>query len=99
MRSETGASGAGALMAADCRPKGRSYTDAMSQSPQSGNTSAPLHRLLSQAADAVQGVREGRSLTELLARVPADLRPGTQALSFTALRRLGGAEAARQQLA
>ena len=67
----------------------------MSQSPQS----APLHRLLSQAADAVQGVREGKSLTELLARVPADLRPGTQALAFTALRRLGAAEAARQQLA
>jgi len=67
----------------------------MSQSPQS----APLHRLLSQAADAVQGVREGRSLTELLARVPADLRPGTQALAFTALRRLGGAEAVRHQLA
>ncbi|WP_457423083.1 16S rRNA (cytosine(967)-C(5))-methyltransferase RsmB [Roseateles sp. P5_E7] len=67
----------------------------MSQSPQS----APLHRLLSQAADAVQGVREGKSLTELLGRVPADLRPGTQALAFTALRRLGGAEAARQQLA
>jgi 16S rRNA (cytosine967-C5)-methyltransferase len=75
----------------------------MSQSPHagnpSGNPSAPLHRLLSQAADAVQGVREGRSLTELLGRVPADLRPGTQALAFTALRRLGGAEAARQQLA
>ncbi|MFG6416083.1 16S rRNA (cytosine(967)-C(5))-methyltransferase RsmB [Roseateles sp. DC23W] len=71
----------------------------MSQSPQSGHPSAPLHRLLSQAADAVQGVREGRSLTDLLARVPADLRPGTQALAFTALRRLGGAEAARQQLA
>ena len=67
----------------------------MSQSPQS----APLHRLLLQAADAVQGVREGKSLTELLGRVPADLRPGTQALAFTALRRLGGAEAARQQLA
>lgn len=67
----------------------------MLQSPQS----APLHRLLSQAADAVQGVREGKSLTELLGRVPADLRPGTQALAFTALRRLGGAEAARQQLA
>ena len=67
----------------------------MTQSPQS----APLHRLLSQAADAVQGVREGRSLTELLARVPADLRPGTQALAFTALRRLGAAEAARTQLA
>ncbi|RYI82251.1 MAG: 16S rRNA (cytosine(967)-C(5))-methyltransferase RsmB, partial [Acetobacteraceae bacterium] len=71
----------------------------MSQSPQSASLSAPLHRLLSQAADAVQGVREGKSLTELLGRVPADLRPGTQALAFTALRRLGGAEAARQQLA
>ncbi|HEY1131322.1 MAG TPA: 16S rRNA (cytosine(967)-C(5))-methyltransferase RsmB [Roseateles sp.] len=67
----------------------------MTQSPQS----PALHRLLSQAADAVQGVREGRSLTDLLARVPADLRPGTQALAFTALRRLGGAEAVRQQLA
>ncbi len=67
----------------------------MTQSPHA----APLHRLLSQAADAVQGVREGRSLTELLARAPAELRPGTQALAFTALRRLGGAEAARALLA
>ena len=71
----------------------------MSQSPQSASPSAPLHRLLNQAADAVQGVRDGRSLTELLARVPADLRPGAQALAFTTLRRLGGAEAVRQQLA
>lgn len=69
----------------------------MTQSPQ--GFSAPLHRLLSQAADAVQGVRDGRSLTELLARVPAELRPGTQALAFAALRRLGGAEAVRAQLA
>ncbi|MCF8204664.1 MAG: 16S rRNA (cytosine(967)-C(5))-methyltransferase RsmB [Methylotenera sp.] len=67
----------------------------MSQSPQS----APLHRLLNQAADAVQGVRDGRSLTDLLVKVPADLRPGTQALAFSALRRLGSAEAVRQQLA
>ncbi|MCE4554027.1 16S rRNA (cytosine(967)-C(5))-methyltransferase RsmB [Pelomonas cellulosilytica] len=67
----------------------------MSQSPQS----PPLHRLLSQAADAVQGVRDGRSLTELLAKVPAELRPGTQALAFAALRRLGSAESARQLLA
>ena len=71
----------------------------MSQSPQAPALSAPLHRLLNQAADAVQGVRDGKSLTELLARVPADLRPGTQALAFTALRRLGSAEAARRQLA
>lgn len=71
----------------------------MSQSPSTAGHSAPLHRLLLQAADAVQGVREGRSLTDLLAKVPADLRPGTQALAFTALRRLGSAEATRQQLA
>ena len=39
-------------------------------------------RTLMGLADAVQGVREGKSLTDLLARVPADLRPGTQALTF-----------------
>lgn len=99
MRSETGASAAGAFMGADSRPKAPSYTGVMSQSPQTAGPSAPLHRLLSQAADAVQGVREGKSLTDLLARVPADLRPGTQALAFTTLRRLGAAEAARKQLA
>jgi 16S rRNA (cytosine967-C5)-methyltransferase len=82
-------------MAAHCPAIAHFYTGGMSQSPQS----PPLHRLLSQAADALQGVREGKSLTELLSRVPAELRPGTQALAFTALRRLGGAEAARQQLA
>ena len=86
-------------MAADCPAIAHFYTGAMSQSPQTAGHSAPLHRLLSQAADAVQGVREGRSLTDLLAKVPAELRPGTQALAFTALRRLGAAEAARQQLA
>ena len=50
-------------------------------------------------ANAVQGVRAGKSLTELLARCPADLRPATQALSFQVLRRLGSAEAARTLLA
>jgi 16S rRNA (cytosine967-C5)-methyltransferase len=38
-------------------------------------------------------VLAGRSLTDLLAAVPAAARPGTQALSFEALRRLGGAQA------
>ncbi len=52
-----------------------------------------------QTADAVQGVQSGRSLTELLARVPAELRAGTQALSFAVLRRLGSAQAARALLA
>ena len=55
--------------------------------------SAPLHRLLGQTADTVTAVRAGRSLTDLLARVPTELRGGTQALSFQVLRTLGGAEA------
>jgi len=59
----------------------------------------PLHRLLLQVADAVQAVRDGKSLTEVLARCPKELRPGTQALSFLVLRLLGGALAARAVLA
>ena len=47
----------------------------------------------------VQGVQAGRSLTDLLADVPAAARPGTQALAFHALRRLGGARAARAVMA
>ena len=56
--------------------------------------SPPLSRLLGQTADAVAAVRSGRSLTEILAACPAELRGGTQALSFQVLRTLGGAEAA-----
>jgi len=52
-----------------------------------------------QVADAVQAVRGGRSLTELLAKCPAELRPATQSLSFHVLRRLGSAEAVRAILA
>ena len=58
-----------------------------------------LARLLEQTADAVQAVRAGRSLTDVLAAVPAPLRPGTQALSFLVLRRLGAAEGLRALLA
>ena len=47
----------------------------------------------------VQGVREGHSLSELIPRVPANARAGTQALSFEVLRRLGGATAVRSVLA
>ena len=65
----------------------------------SSPASVPLNRLLGQTADAVQAVREGRSLTDVLARCPAELRPGTQALSFAVLRLLGSAQAARAQLA
>jgi 16S rRNA (cytosine967-C5)-methyltransferase len=54
-----------------------------------------LSRLLEQTADAVQAVRGGRSLTDVLAACPGPLRPGTQALSFLVLRRLGAAQAVR----
>jgi 16S rRNA (cytosine967-C5)-methyltransferase len=59
----------------------------------------PLARLLGHAADALQAVRAGRSLNDALARCPPEARPGTQALSFHALRWLGSAQAARARLA
>ena len=58
----------------------------------------PLAPLLTHAAAAVQAVRAGRSLTEALQRCPAPARPGAQALSFHALRWLGGAQAVRAKL-
>ena len=67
--------------------------------PSGGGPSLPLARLLELTADAVQAVRAGRSLTDALARCPAPARPGVQALAFAVLRRLGGAQAAREQLA
>ncbi|MFM2342734.1 MAG: rRNA ((967)-C(5))-methyltransferase RsmB [Pseudomonadota bacterium] len=59
----------------------------------------PLSRLLEHTADALAAVRAGRSLTDVLAKLPPAVRPGTQALSFAVLRRLGGAAAARALLA
>ncbi len=44
------------------------------------------------------GVRAGQSLNDLIADLPPDARPGSQALAFHALRWLGGAEAARLAL-
>jgi 16S rRNA (cytosine967-C5)-methyltransferase len=67
--------------------------------PPAASASPPLARLLEHTADAVQAVRSGRSLTELLARVPPDLRPGVQALAFHTLRWLGSATEARALLA
>ena len=71
----------------------------MSGPPAAPTATPPLSRLLEHTADAVQAVRGGRSLTELLARVPAELRPGVQALSFHTLRWLGSATEARALLA
>jgi len=61
--------------------------------------SLPLAKLLNHTADAVQAVRAGESLNAALARCPGPARPGTQALSFHALRWLGSAQALRALLA
>ena len=61
--------------------------------------SPPLWRLLQGTAQAVQAVRQGRSLTALLESVPAQWRPGVQALSFQVMRQLGRATALRERLA
>ncbi len=58
-----------------------------------------LALLLNHSADMVQGVLAGRSLTELLAALPAPVRPATQALAFEVLRRLGGAQSVRARVA
>ena len=71
----------------------------MSAAPATHTPSQPLSRLLEHTADAVQAVRSGRSLTDVIARLPADLRPGVQALSFHTLRWLGSATEARALLA
>lgn len=66
--------------------------------PSSAPAALPLARLLNHTADAVQAVRAGQSLTEALARCPAEARPGTQALAFHVLRWLGSAQAVRARL-
>jgi 16S rRNA (cytosine967-C5)-methyltransferase len=62
-------------------------------------TSPPLARLLDRTADAVAAVRSGRSLTEALAEVDDELRPGVLALSSDVMRRLGTALAVRARRA
>lgn len=64
----------------------------------SAPASLPLWQLLRGCADAVAAVRQGQSLTDVLASRPAAERPGVQALSFAVLRRLGTAQALRQHL-
>ncbi len=55
--------------------------------------SQPLWQLLIECARAVEAVEAGHSLTEQLDRCPSELRPGVQALSFTAMRKMGMARA------
>jgi 16S rRNA (cytosine967-C5)-methyltransferase len=63
------------------------------------NPSPPLSRLLELTADAVAAVRAGRSLTDVLAACPPAARAGTQALTFTVMRRLGAATVVREIVA
>ena len=59
----------------------------------------PLWRQLQATAQVLQAVRAGQSGGAAVEAVPADLRPGVQALAFHAWRNLGRAEALRRQLA
>ena len=60
--------------------------------------SLPLSQLLGRCANAVAAVRKGQSLNDALAATPAPERPGTQALAFTVMRRMGLAQALRHKL-
>ena len=59
----------------------------------------PLWRQLQSVAAVIQSIRAGVSGTAAIERVPVELRPGVQALSFQVLRALGRAQALRQLLA
>jgi 16S rRNA (cytosine967-C5)-methyltransferase len=71
----------------------------LTNAPTAAPHGLPLAVLLGTTADAVQAVRAGASLNDALARTPLAARPGTQALAFHVLRRLGSAQWARKQLA
>lgn len=58
-----------------------------------------LWRQLTASAIALQAIREGASGTAALNAVEPGLRPGVQAIVFHVLRRLGRAQALREQLA
>lgn len=63
------------------------------------HTSIPLWRQLLATSTVIAAVRNGLSGTAALEDVPADLRPGVQALAFHVWRNLGRAQALRQKLA
>ncbi len=55
------------------------------------NSPIPLSDQLAAAARTLLAVEQGRSLTDVLAKTPARLRPGVQALAFHGLRHWGEA--------
>ncbi|AVG42504.1 16S rRNA (cytosine(967)-C(5))-methyltransferase RsmB [Achromobacter insolitus] len=70
----------------------------MSTRPDSPNLAPPLSSVLLSSAEVVEGVLDGRSLTDALADVESSLRPATQALSFHAMRYLGWADAVGREM-
>lgn len=58
----------------------------------------PLWQQLRYSAEMLAAVAAGRSLTEAFRKVPAELMPGVQALTYQALRSLGRARFLRDQL-
>jgi len=58
----------------------------------------PLSSVLLSSAGVVEGVLDGRSLTDALTDVSSALRPATQAVSFHAMRYLGWADAVGREL-
>ena len=93
----------GGALPVDPRPRStasatRGGEQLSSERPGDGGSSLPLTNLLEHCAAAVRAVRSGVSLNEALLRCPAPLRPGTQALSFHALRWLGAALTVRALL-
>jgi 16S rRNA (cytosine967-C5)-methyltransferase len=66
--------------------------------PDTAAMAAALHVLLLEAARALGLFAAGRSLTEALDAVPAEHRPGAQAIAFAAVRAQGRCGALLQQL-
>ncbi len=62
-------------------------------------TQPALWQQLQVTASVLMAVRQGVSGTAAIAKVPGELRPGVQALTFAVLRSLGRAQALRQLLA
>lgn len=70
----------------------------MSTRSDSPHLAPPLSSVLLSSAGVVEGVLDGRSLTDALTDVSAALRPATQAVSFHAMRYLGWADAVGREL-
>ena len=81
------------------RPEPMTSPAAKSSREANASLAPPLWRQLQGAARVLQQVQQGRSVGPLLEQIEPGLRPGVQALSYLALRRLGTAQSLRSLLA